>query len=374
MAHNLGAVRQVLRQSAAATGGREPAVWAVIKANAYGHGIERAVQGFARADGLAMLDLEEALRCRAAGWQGPLLLLEGFFEPADLAVMAQHGIRAAVHNTEQLAMLEQTPLAAPLDVFIKLNSGMNRLGFTPAQYEAAWQRAQALRHQGKLGTVGRMTHFAQADGPAGVAAQMQVFDQVAGGYDGPLSVCNSAAALRYPALATRPDGQQHWVRPGICLYGSSPFGDQSAAALGLRPVMTLTASLIGVRDLMPGDEVGYSALFRAAQPMRIGVVACGYADGYPRIAATGTPVTVAGVPTRVLGRVSMDMLAVDLTPVPHAGVGAPVVLWGEGGPSVDEVAAAGGTLGYELICALAARVPQQVEALPPRTTVSGAGN
>ncbi|CAM4059447.1 Alanine racemase [Kerstersia similis] len=361
MAHNLGVVRQGLQRSVAATGGRMPSIWAVIKANAYGHGIERAVQGFAQADGLAMLDIEEALRCRAAGWQGPLLLLEGFFEPGDLAVLARHGISAAVHHSEQLAMLAHTPLPAPVNVFIKLNSGMNRLGFSPVQYAAAWQQAQQLRLQGRIASVGRMTHFAQADGAAGVASQMQVFDQVTGAYDGPVSVCNSAAALRYPALATRPDGFQHWVRPGICLYGSSPFADQSAAELGLRPAMTLMARLIAVRDLMPGDEVGYSALFRAEQPMRIGVVACGYADGYPRIAATGTPVTVAGVPARVLGRVSMDMLAVDLTPVPHAGVGAPVVLWGEGGPSVDAVAAAGNTLGYELICALAARVPQVVE-------------
>jgi alanine racemase len=175
---------------------------------------------------------------------------------------------------------------------------------------------------------------------------------------GAVSVCNSAATLT-PELwtACSPDEEQ-WVRPGICLYGSSPFARQPAAQWGLRPAMTLEASLISVRNIGPGEAIGYGHLFASAQPMRIGVVACGYADGYPRHAVTGTPITVGGVRTRTLGRVSMDMLVADLTPVPDARVGTRVVLWGEGGPSVDEVAEAAGTIGYELLCAVAPRVPK----------------
>ncbi|HUG59091.1 MAG TPA: alanine racemase, partial [Candidimonas sp.] len=180
------------------------------------------------------------------------------------------------------------------------------------------------------------------------------------GLPGKVSVCNSAATLTPGLWASLPDHQEQWVRPGICLYGASPFADQSADALCLRPAMTLSAKLISVRNIPAGEGIGYGHTFTSTEPMRIGVVSCGYADGYPRHAATGTPITVAGVRTRLLGRVSMDMLAVDLTSVPLAHVGSPVVLWGEGGPSVDEVAQAAGTIGYELLCAVAPRVPKIV--------------
>jgi alanine racemase len=174
---------------------------------------------------------------------------------------------------------------------------------------------------------------------------------------GAISVCNSAAALRFAEIAVGSETQAHWVRPGICLYGASPFADAEAASFGLKPAMSLRSEIIAVQELKAGDSVGYGAIFRADRSMRIGIVACGYADGYPRHAATGTPVVVAGIRTQLLGRVSMDMLIVDLGPVPAAGVGAPVSLWGEDGPSVDEVAQAAGTIGYELLCALAPRVP-----------------
>ena len=357
LAYNLSTVRAHLERSAAAAGGVPPSIWAVIKANAYGHGIEQAVAGFSSAQGLAMLDLDEAVRCREAGWGGPILLLEGFFEPADLDIIDRYHLSTTVHNREQLDMLARARLSRRVDIMLKLNSGMNRLGFSPASYAAAHERAMLLQSQGVLASVGKMTHFACADGPQGVHEQLAVFNSVTHRLPGPVSVCNSAATLRFADIAIGPGTPPHWVRPGICLYGASPFADADAASFGLRPAMSLRSEIIAVQELRPGDSVGYGAIFRTERAMRVGVVACGYADGYPRHATTGAPVVVAGVRTRLVGRVSMDMLIVDLDPVPAAGVGAPVSLWGEDGPSVDEVAQAAGTIGYELLCALAPRVP-----------------
>lgn len=361
--HNLATVRRHLDQAARTAGGVPASIWAVIKANAYGHGIERAVTGFSAAQGLAMLDLDEAVRCREAGWGGPILLLEGFFRPADLDVVDRYHLTSTVHASEQLDMLASARLSRRIDVMVKMNSGMNRLGFAPQHYALAHARAVQLHERGVVGSVGRMTHFACADGPLGVADQLAVFRSASAGVaDGPVSVCNSAATLRYPEISVGEAGPVHWVRPGICLYGASPFDDVPAASYGLQPAMTLRAELIAVQRVAAGQAVGYGATFRADRPMRVGVVACGYADGYPRLAGTGAPITVAGTPTRLVGRVSMDMLMVDLDPVPHAGVGAPVVLWGEGGPSVDDVARAAHTIGYELLCAVAPRVPMAAVA------------
>ncbi len=362
LAHNLATVHRHLEQTAQAASGLAPSIWAVIKANAYGHGIEQAVTGFSKAQGLAMLDLDEAVRCREAGWGGPILLLEGFFKPADLDLIDRYHLSTTVHNREQLDMLARARFTRRVDVMLKLNSGMNRLGFSPASYPAAHERAMLLQQQGTLGSVGKMTHFACADGPQGVTEQLALFNSVTHKMPGAISVCNSAATLRFADIAVGSPTQTHWVRPGICLYGASPFADAEAASFGLRPAMTLSSEIIAVQELKAGDSVGYGAIFRAERAMRVGIVACGYADGYPRHATTGTPVVVAGIRTQLVGRVSMDMLIVDLDPIPAAGVGAPVVLWGEDGPSVDEVAQAAGTIGYELLCALAPRVPVSRDA------------
>lgn len=356
LSHNLQQVVQRLSQDAS---GSAPCVWAVMKSRGYGHGMSAALKGFAQADGLAMLDLDEAVQCREAGWTGPLLLLEGFFEPADLAVLSHYRIQTTIHCTEQLEMLESTWLDAPLDALVKLNSGMHRLGFQPAHYRAAFARAQALQAAGMLGTVGKMTHFARADDDVAVTrAQMDCFVRATQGLPGPVSVCNSAATLT-PGFAASVAASSQWVRPGICLYGASPFADKPARQFGLLPAMTLSARLISTHTVPAGEAVGYGQTFRAPQAMKIGIVACGYADGYPRHAPSGTPVTVNGIETRLVGRVSMDMLAVDLQPVPDAQVGSDVVLWGQGGPSVDAVAQACGTIGYELLCAVAPRVPRR---------------
>lgn len=357
LSHNLRVVAQQLDDTAAQVGRPRPNIWAVIKANAYGHDIDNAIRGFSQAEGLAMLDLNEAVRCREAGWERPILLLEGFFEPADIAILDRYRLVTAVHCQEQVDMLAKAKVAQPIDAFVKLNSGMGRLGFPEEDYRCAYEQVQTLQARGILNSLGKMTHFARADDdPATTQQQLQVFNQITQGLPGKVSVCNSAATLTLGLWASLPDHQEQWVRPGICLYGASPFADKSAAALGLRPAMTLSAKLISLRNIPIGAGIGYGHAFTAAAPMRIGVVACGYADGYPRHAGTDTPITVDGVRTRLLGRVSMDMLAVDLTGIPQASVGSPVVLWGEGGPSVDEVAQAAGTIGYELLCAVAARV------------------
>lgn len=354
VAHNLQVVR-----ARVTTPGRRPRVWAVVKANAYGHGLERVLPGLLKADGLAMLDLDEAVRCREAGWGGPILLLEGFFEPADVAAYERYHLSAILHHDDQFRMLREASGRHAIDVFLKLNSGMNRLGFAPGRYRVAYERACELQRRGVLGTIGHMTHFANGDDADKVAQVMGLFQRATDGMPGPRSVCNSAATLGSPALAATTD----WLRPGICLYGATPFEvAPSAADLGLVPAMHLRSQVIAEQHLPAGAAVGYGGTFTATEPMRIGVVACGYADGYPRHAPSGTPLAVAGRRTRVVGRISMDMLAIDLTPWPDVGVGAPVSLWGGDGIAVDDVAAASGTIGYELLTHLASRVPVAVRA------------
>jgi len=323
-------------------------VWAVIKANAYGHGLARAAQALKAADGFALLDFEEAIRLRISGVHKPILLLEGFFRAQDLPLLAEYRLTPVIHNPEQLAMLDQARLEPSIDAYFKVNSGMNRLGFSVDNVRLAWN---ALQAHPSVGSVTLMTHFADADGESGVAAQLHWFGELTQGFEGPRSLANSAALLRFPQ-ETRAD----WVRPGIMLYGCSPFSFKSAAELGLKPAMTLASELIGVQHLQAGERVGYGFSYEAAEEMTIGIVACGYADGYPRHAPTGTPVLVAGQRVPTVGRVSMDMIAVDISDVHEAYIGTPVTLWGEG-LSADEVAAAAGTVSYELLCALAPRVP-----------------
>jgi alanine racemase len=326
-------------------------MWAVIKANAYGHGIMRVARGLSTlADGFALLDLEDAVRLREAGISQPILLLEGFFSARDLPEIAARRLSTVVHTAEQLDWLEsaQLPAGARIPLFLKVNTGMNRLGISPAQVPAALARLRAWPH---AGAIGLMTHFADADGERGVDTQLARFAPLAAQFDGPVSMANSAALLRFPQ--THAD----WVRPGILLYGASPAtAYMTAADIGLKPVMRFEARVIAVQQLQPGDRVGYGGLFAAERSMRIGTVACGYADGYPRHAPSGTPVAVDGVRSRLVGRVSMDMIAVDLTDIPQAGLGSVVELWGEH-VSLDEVAQRAGTVNYELVCALALRVP-----------------
>ena len=352
LAHNLARVR------AAAPDAR---VWAIVKADAYGHGIERAFDGLRSADGFALLDLTEAQRLRALDWRGPILLLEGCFEARDLELCSRLGLWHVVHCNAQIDMLAAHKTQAPHRVFLKMNSGMNRLGFAPERYRHAWTRLSALP---QVDEISLMTHFSDADGPKGIAAQLSWFDAVTHDLPGERSLSNSAGVLRHAgALANCSD----WIRPGIAVYGSAPdFPQHSAADWGLQPTMTLASKIIATQAINAGASVGYGSIFTADGPMTIGVVACGYADGDPRHCGTGTPVLVNGVRTRLVGRVSMDLITVDLTPVPHAGRGSEVTLWGRASSGmvlpIDEVAQAGGTVGYELMCALARRVPVVVDA------------
>ena len=327
-------------------------IMAVIKAGAYGHGLLRAAEALNAADGFALLDVNEAVHLREAGFRQTILLLEGFFTPDDLPLVNKHDLACVIHSPHQIAMLDNLPRRGGLQVWLKVNSGMNRLGFAARDVFAVMEK---LKNHPAVRDITLMTHFSHADEAAGVAAQLEVFNAVASSYRLSRSLANSAALLRYPV--THAD----WVRPGIMLYGASPFapsgGDQpSAQQLGLRPVMTLHSEIISVRELNTGERIGYGGLFQAEAPMRIGVVACGYADGYPRHAPTGTPVLVEGRRTRTLGRVSMDMLSVDLSALPDADVGSGVTLWGADLP-VEDIAHAAGTISYELLCALTTRVP-----------------
>ena len=330
-------------------------LWAVVKANAYGHGIERVFEGLRAADGFALLDLDEAQRVRALGWRGPVLLLEGVFEARDLELCSRLDLWHTVHCDEQIDMLSRHKTQVPHRVFLKMNSGMNRLGFTPTRFRSAWTRLNQLPQVDEISLV---THFSDADGDKGVAEQMAVFARTCEDLPGERSTCNSAALLRHAASA---QVAADWVRPGIAIYGSAPdFPQHDIHHWQLQPTMSLRSQVIAVQTLQVGDTVGYGSTFVAERAMRIGIVACGYADGYPRHCNTGTPVLVNGVRTRTLGRVSMDMVAVDLSPTPNAGFGAEVTLWGRAATGevlpIDEVAHAAGTVGYELMCAVSARV------------------
>jgi alanine racemase len=342
-------------------------LWAVVKANAYGHGIERVFEGLRSADGFALLDLEEALRVRKLGWRGPILLLEGVFEQRDLELCSRLGLWHTVHCDEQIQMLATHKTEVPHRIFLKMNSGMNRLGFAPHQYRAAWTRLNALP---QVEEISLSTHFSDADGAKGIEEQLRVFNTTTLDLPGERSLANSAATLRH-STRINAVAAADWIRPGIALYGSAPdFPEHTHEDWQLLPTMTLSSKIIAIQAVNTLDTVGYGSVFKAEKPMSIGVVACGYADGYPRHCSTGTPVLVQGVRTRMVGRVSMDMITVDLEPLVQAGmdvgVGTEVTLWGKASSGavlpIDDVAQAGGTVGYELMCALALRVPTVVEA------------
>jgi alanine racemase len=329
-------------------------LFAVVKSNAYGHGLMRILPALGDADGLALVELDAAIALRAARYARRILLIEGFFTPDELPEIAARRLAVVVHSEEQVRMLEHARLDRPLEVFVKINTGMNRLGMAPADVARLVER---LNQCDSVAVLRLMTHFARADEDDGLADALATFHAACRGLPYPRSIANSAGVVRYAEVGGE------IVRPGIMLYGGTPFAFRSASSLGLAPAMTLRSEIIAVRDLRPNDSVGYGAAFTATRAQRIGVIACGYADGYPRSAPNGTPVLVCGRKARIAGRVSMDLITVDLSEVPEAGVGSPVVLWGEGLP-VDDVANAASTIGYELLCAVAPRVPFVVTSVP----------
>ncbi|VFP86635.1 Alanine racemase, catabolic [Candidatus Erwinia haradaeae] len=341
--NNLSIVRQMIGSAR---------LWAVVKANAYGHGIKKTWQSLHQADGFALLSIDEALLLREGGWKKPILLLEGFFHPDDITILDQYNLTTIVHSPWQIQALERAKLRAPLDVYLKMNCGMNRLGFQPDDIYSTWQKLKAIEN---VGTLTLMTHFAEAGYKQGVTEPMKKISQASQGLNCQMSLANSAAILRHP--------QTHldWVRPGIILYGASPDGHQKMIlGSGLEPVMTLASEIIAIQTIPLGSKIGYHNSYRANCEQRIGIIACGYADGYPRHAPSGTPVRVLEKITKTIGTVSMDMMAIDLTTCPQASIGSKVELWGKN-VKIDDVATASKTVGYELMCALSPRVPVKLE-------------
>ena len=335
---------QRVRQSAPAS-----RVLAVIKANGYGHGMLRVAQALDAADAFAVARLDEALALRSAGIDKPIVLLEGFSDGNELLELARHGIETVVHHEFQIALLEQTRTDQSIPVWLKIDTGMHRLGIAPANAAAAWSRLRAC------GTVAKpirfMTHFANSDlrGDARNVTQITQFTTALAGLQGERSSANSAAILALP------ETHADWVRPGIMLYGVSPFTNGRAQDEDLRAVMTLSTQLIAVNHHRKGDAIGYGGEWVCPEDMPVGVAAIGYGDGYPRHARAGTPVLIDGVRVPLIGRVSMDMITLDLRARPNTEIGASVVLWGEGLP-VEEIAECAGTIAYQLLCGVSARV------------------
>lgn len=323
---------------------------AVLKADGYGHGAVRCAQALqSEADGYAVAFGEEALALRDAGIEGPVLVLEGAFDSSEMHALCERNLWLVVHHEAQLRMLETSQLRArAVNVWLKIDSGMRRVGFPPSRAREAYER---LRACSSVRGVTLMTHFARADetGCPTTQHQTEVFEAATSGIEAERSLCNSAGMLAWPAA------RGDWGRCGIGLYGADPLGGD-ASIHQLQPVMSLDSAVFSVRELAPGDELGYGGGFVADRPMRIGIVAVGYADGYPRSAPTGTPVAIDGQAARLVGRVSMDMLTVDLTDLPNSGCGSRVELWGKTVP-VDMVARKAGSIAYELLCNVK-RVPR----------------
>jgi len=337
--HNLDRVQQ-------SAPGRK--IYAAVKADGYGHGAVSVAWALGGADGFAVACSEEALILREAGIHHPILLLEGPFEGSELDLCVMHQLQPAIHHPEQLRMLECARLARPIPVWLKLDTGMHRLGIAPGETAAFWHR---LRDCPNVESIALMSHLAGADEPTSDATprQLAAFRDATADLPGPRSLANSAGILAWP--------ETHFdaVRPGLMLYGATPMEGRVAADDGLRPVMTLESRLISVKALSRGGAVGYGGTWTAPEDMRMGIVAMGYGDGYPRHAPSGTPVLIDGTAAPLIGRVSMDMLAVDLRNHPRARVGDRVVLWGEGLPA-ERIARAAGTIAYELFCGVTGRV------------------
>ena len=350
--HNLSRVRELAPASK---------IWSVIKARAYGHCFEAAFQGLASTDGFALLDIQDAVWLREHCWQGRILLLEGLFHENELDLALKLHCDLVVHCEAQIEWLERLSLKShtPISVFLKMNTGMNRLGLKPDAYRMGFHRLHSLGYR-----MHHMTHFANADQidrQPTVDSQLELFDQTIAGLEGPTSLANSAAILWHR------NALGDWVRPGIMLYGASPTGIHADIEHAhLKAVMQLQSEIIDIQELQAGDRIGYGGRYEAREDMRVGIIACGYADGYPRTAKDGTPVWVSdasqsggGVICPIVGRVSMDMLTIDLRHAPNAKIGSVAELWGERVP-VDDVAQMSDTIGYELLCAVAPRVPVEI--------------
>lgn len=344
--HNLKQVRNLAPQQQ---------ILAMIKANAYGHGVLEVAKALstAKVDGFGVAFIDEALLLRAAGIREPIVSLEGFYNADELRIAASQQIAVVIHHVSQIEILAQTALKQPLQVWLKIDTGMHRLGFLPEEVASAHQRLSAIKSVQKINL---LTHFACPDEINNhyTREQFKLFNQLTEGYFGLRSLANSAAIMGWPQT------RGEVVRPGIMLYGISPFADDEGANHNLLPVMTLQSTLIAIHSLKKGDAVGYGCTYTCPEDMPVGVVAIGYGDGYPRHAPTGTPVLVGDQIVSLIGRVSMDMITIDLRNHPKAQVGDTVTLWGKGLP-LEDIAQLSGTIGYELLTQVTARVPRRYE-------------
>lgn len=325
---------------------------ATLKANAYGHGLDFMANAFSEADAFSVLCIEEAIELREHGYEGRILLLEGVYDYEELRIASAFNFDIVVHNDYQLSLLRQLSNQKKINIHLKINTGMNRLGF---DIDVIPKVLLQIKENKKINQIILMTHFANADNKKGIKKEIDTIKKLMQNYKHEFSVANSAAIINYP------ETHLEWVRPGIMLYGATPFHDKTAKELGLKPVMSLVSEIIATRIIKKGDAVGYGSSFVAENEMQIGVVACGYADGFPRIAPSGTPIIVENQLTKTIGRVSMDMLCVDLSNVSNVSIGSKVELWGDN-LSVDEVAQHAQTVGYELLCAVSSsiRVPLSI--------------
>lgn len=351
VAHNLAVLKRTL---AGVDGNGAPRVWATVKADAYGHGVAQIMPGLSGADGLAVMHLTDAHICRDAGWGGPILVMAGLAHASEMALLDMPDLHLLLAREAQLHWLAAGPtLRAPPSIWLRFRGDIGMVGFDAAGYRAAYAQCAALASAGRIGAhIGHLNHFGSAERTDGIDSACAQFMNATHDLPGPRSTSNSAAILRH----TRHAAANTWVRPGLTLYGASPLADRSAADLGLRPAMSLHARVLDIRMLAAGDRIGYGGNYQATSAVTVGLVNCGYADGYPRHAPAGTPVMVAGQLTRTLGTVTMDLMTVDLTGL-NAAVGAPVVLWGDPALPVERVAAAMGTIAAELLTGLTRRVP-----------------
>lgn len=347
VAHNLAQIRKRL-------GAGRARIWATVKADAYGHGIARVLPGLTDADGLAVRNLPEAHLCRAAGWPGPVLVYGGLQHPDEAALLGAPDLHLVISHAAQLAWLQAAaPAGRPPSVWLRYAGDTRLGGFDDEDYAQAYARCDALRERGRIAAIGHLNHYARSEDADGIAEADARFRRAVAGRPGPVSTCNCAALLLHPGHAAHTD----WVRPGIMLYGASPIPDtRDGPCLGLKPAMLFTARLHGTQTLPRGASLGYRAAFTAPRAMRVGLVGCGYADGYPRHANTGTPLLIDGQPTRLLGRPAMDMLAIDLTDIDVPGTDATVVLWGDPRNTVEAVAASADTIAAALLTGLTSRV------------------
>ncbi len=330
-------------------------VIAMVKANAYGHGIARVAQALPKATALGVASLEEGVMLRDAGITQPIVLVEGLFYPEEIAEAARHDFTLVVHHMPHVEMLEKANVEHPFKIWLKINTGMHRLGIAPAEFETIYKRLQAADAVQK--PIGLMTHFAEADSVDSDATRRQIalFNETTKHISGPRSLANSAAIIAWP------DAYGDWVRPGLMLYGASPFSGKTGLDHQLKPVMTLWSRIIAITPVKKGGKVGYGGTWTAPEDMVVGVVGVGYGDGYPQFAKNGTPVLVNGVESALVGRVSMDMLTVDLRSCPRAKIGDPVVLWGDGLP-VERVAVASNTSAYEILTRMTPRPKIEIKS------------